>query len=71
MLLKRFVPVAASLVGFGLASLALSGGCSGDGTPPALTDAQKEQLKQEEQSQADANNAAAKSANQKRSMNPP
>jgi len=69
--LKRFVPVAALLVGLGLASLTFSGGCSGDGTPPELTDAQKEQLKKEEQAQADANNAAAKDANQRRSVNPP
>jgi len=66
-ILKRFVPVAASLVGLGLSSLALSGGCSGDGsTPPVMTEAQKEQLKKEEQAQADANNAAAKTTTQRR-----
>jgi len=72
LILKRFIPVAASLVGLGLSSLAFSGGCSsGDGTPPVLTDAQKEQLRKEEQAQADANNAAGKASNQRRSMNPP
>jgi len=71
-ILKRFVPVAASLVGLGLASLALSGGCSSDSsTPPVLTEAQKEQLRKEEQAQSDANNAAGKASNQKRAMNPP
>jgi len=70
--LKRFVSVAALLVGLGLGSLALIAGCSsGDGTPPVLTDAQKEQLRKEEQAQADANNAASKSANQRKSMDPP
>jgi len=69
--LKRFVPVAASLVGLGLASLTLSGGCSGDRTPPVLTDAQKEQVKKEEEAQASANDAAAKVSTQRRSVNPP
>lgn len=70
-LFKRFVPVAATVVGLGLASVAFSGGCSGgDGAAPVLTDAQKEQVKKEEASQSDANNAAGKAANT-RSMNPP
>jgi hypothetical protein len=68
---KRIVPAAAMYVGIGLASLTFLGGCSGDGTPPELTEAQKEQLRKEEQSQSEANNAASKASTQRRAMNPP
>lgn len=63
--LNRRLYVLASLIGLGLGSMAVSGGCSGSSEPVPTEEAKKAEMKQM-QDIAEANDAASKSARSSR-----
>jgi len=68
---NRFALVGPLLVGFGLAAVTFSGGCSSGDQAPVLTDAQKAAQVKEITEQASANDAAAKATPKRSNALPP
>ena len=64
--MKRFIHVGVSFVGFGLASLTMTGGCSSNPEVASQTEEVKAREKKEMEELNKANDASAKAAAQRR-----